>query len=99
MSTIRGWMYAHHPEWAENHPEWKDDGDFDDHHEWHARQWWDDHHPDWVQKHHPNWYKHEAHAEAKQAQHEEKVHGQVSNPSVNSQGHGHHGNKGDHDHD
>jgi hypothetical protein len=95
------WMYAHHPEWAESHPEWKDDGDFDDHHEWRDRQWWNDHHPDWVQKHHPNWYKHEAHAEAKEEQREEKMHEHYGNPnpSENGQEHGHHGNKGKHDHD
>ena len=51
-------MWTHHPEWAENHPDWKGDGDFDDHHEWHDRDWWHDHHPDWVDQHHPDWYKH-----------------------------------------
>jgi hypothetical protein len=53
-----GWMYSNHPEWAQNHPDWRGDGDFDEHHEWHDRDWWHDHHPDWVDKHHPDWYKH-----------------------------------------
>ena len=52
------WMYSNHPEWAQNHPDWKGDGDFDDNHQWHDRGWWNDHHPDWVNKHHPDWYKH-----------------------------------------
>jgi hypothetical protein len=54
----RGWMWTHHPEWAENHADWRDEGDFDEHHEWHDRDWWHDHHPDWVDQHHPDWYKH-----------------------------------------
>jgi hypothetical protein len=97
-----GWMYQNHPEWARNHPDWSDDGDFDDNHQWHDRSWWNDHHPDWVQKHHPNWYKHEEHQAAKQQKFEEK-HGYKADEG--NQGdrhdhgdHGHPGNKAYHDH-
>jgi hypothetical protein len=30
-------------------------GDYDQHHEWHAADWWRDHDPKWVQTHHPDW--------------------------------------------
>jgi len=98
----RGWFYSHHPEWAENHPEWRDEGDFDERHEWHDRDWWHDRHPDWVDAHHPNWYKHpykhpvaaEEHQEFKEQKFEDKHgHGPVE---ANEPKHDHHGHKGDH---
>jgi hypothetical protein len=72
----RAWMYRHHPEWIENHPDWRDeDGDFDDAHVWHDRGWWSDHHRDWVERHHPNWFEHQQHdlwKEQEHAEHEEE---------------------------
>ncbi len=76
------WMYKNHPEWAENHPDWRGDGDYDEHHEWHDRNWWNANHPDWVNKHHPDWYKHpyehpvaaEEHAHEEAVQQQEKHH-------------------------
>ncbi len=66
----RAWMYRHHPEWAENHPDWRrDDGDFDDAHVWHDRDWWHENHSDWVERRHPEWardkdeWKEQKHAE------------------------------------
>jgi hypothetical protein len=77
------WMYSNHPEWAQNHPDWRGDGDFDENHQWHDRGWWNDHHPDWVNKHHPDWYKHpyehpiaaEEHKHQVEEQHEHHDHG------------------------
>jgi hypothetical protein len=94
----RGWMYENHPEWAENHPDWRGDGDFDENHDWHDRGWWNDHHPDWVEKHHANWHKQQEHEAAKEEQHEEKVHWQEVEQQSSEHRQGHHGNKGDHDH-
>jgi hypothetical protein len=55
-SNDRAWMYRHHPEWVENHPDWRrDDGDFDDAHVWHDRDWWNENHRDWVERRHPDW--------------------------------------------
>jgi hypothetical protein len=54
-------MYQYHPEWAENHPNWRgpNDGDWDDHHHWHNRAWWQQNDRAWVEKHHPNWFHHD----------------------------------------
>ncbi len=30
-------------------------GDWDEHHEWHPRDWWVGHREDWVEHHHPDW--------------------------------------------
>jgi hypothetical protein len=49
------WVYQHHPEWNTEHPQWMNDGDYDDSHDWHDRNWWVKNHPNWVKKHHPNW--------------------------------------------
>jgi hypothetical protein len=54
----RAWMYRHHPEWVENHPDWRhDDGDWDDSHVWHDRNWWNENHRDWVQRRHADWLR------------------------------------------
>jgi hypothetical protein len=49
----------YHPEWAENHPDSRgrepNDGDWDDQHKWHDRNWWVAHHHDWVARHHAEW--------------------------------------------
>ena len=47
----------YHPEWVENHPDWRgaNDGDWDDQHHWQARNWWMNHHRDWVEQHHHDW--------------------------------------------
>lgn len=34
-------------------------GDYDEHHEWHNRDWWIQNNHPWVQQHHPNWIAHE----------------------------------------
>jgi len=85
-SNDRAWMYRHHPEWVENHPDWRrDDGDFDDAHVWHDRDWWNENHRDWVERRHPDWDRdkdawkdwkeqkhaeHEAYKDQEHAQHE-----------------------------
>ena len=68
----RVWMWEHHPEWAEQHSDWREDGDFDEDHHWHPRDWWEDHRADWVRNHHPGWYEHHEHKEAKEAEHREE---------------------------
>jgi hypothetical protein len=30
-------------------------GDYDDHHQWHDRDWWIQNNRPWVQQHHPDW--------------------------------------------
>jgi hypothetical protein len=68
----RAWMYQHHPEWAENHPDWRAaDGDFDDAHVWHDRGWWNENHRDWVGQHHPDWFKRQQNDAWKDEQHAE----------------------------
>lgn len=37
---------------ADEHP---GGGAYDEHHNWHNQEWWEDHHPDWVKQHHPEW--------------------------------------------
>ena len=86
----RGWFYSHHPEWAENHPEWRDEGDFDEHHEWHDRDWWHDNHPDWVDAHHPNWYKHPYEHPIAAEEHKQHVeHLEQEQQQHHDHGHGH----------
>ena len=102
------WMYRHHPEWAENHPDWRtEDGDFDDARVWHDRDWWNENHRDWVERQHPNWFKHqqhdawkdhehaehEAYKDEKHAQHQAfKDQQQQEKPGHDHGGHGHHDN-------
>jgi len=33
-------------------------GDYDDHHQWHDRDWWVQNNHPWVQQHHPDWMEH-----------------------------------------
>lgn len=90
------WIASNHPEWMEDHPDWRGrgDGDWDDQHVWRDSDWWRDHHPDWVQKHHPDWYK--KHGQEKVGERNEFE----SVPQSNEQKHGRHGDHGDHgDHD
>src|SRR5882757_1234539 len=70
----RGWMYRHHPEWVENHPNWRhDDGDWDDAHAWHDRNWWNENHRDWVERRHPDWERqHDAWKDWKEHEHVER---------------------------
>ena len=93
-----GWMYKNHPEWAENRPEWRDEGDFDERREWHDRDWWNNNHPDWVQRHHPNWYKHQEHQAAKEQKWENKHDHDNDAGNTNEYKHGHHRDQGDHGH-
>ena len=40
-------------------------GDYDDHHDWHDRNWWMQNNRPWVEQHHPRWigHEHEEHEE------------------------------------
>jgi hypothetical protein len=36
-------------------------GDYDEHHQWHDRDWWVQHNRPWVQQHHPGWVASQGH--------------------------------------
>ena len=104
----RAWMYRHHPEWVENHPNWRhDDGDWDDAHAWHDRNWWNENHRDWVERRHPDWerqhdawkdwkeHEHAEHQSYKAEEHAERKAYKADEHQEKHEGHGH----GNHDHD
>jgi len=39
-----------------HHPDWYERGDFDEHHDWHDRDWWKSHDPKWAHEHHHDWW-------------------------------------------
>ncbi|HEX4211119.1 MAG TPA: hypothetical protein VHY56_12035 [Candidatus Binataceae bacterium] len=48
---------AHHDaDWNHHQADADRDGDYDEHHQWHKRDWWVKNHPKWVHKHHPHWF-------------------------------------------
>jgi len=97
------WIYQNHPEWIQNHPEWRRDGDWDEHHEWHDRAWWSANHGDWVAQHHPEWAAHREaaieHHEAGIERHEEHIEHHEAAIEHHEERMEHHENEHGHDHD